>query len=215
MQELEIFLKNHPYDTNVRPSSVVSHRAAMHKPLLNVNLGSSMLTLRRVTVSVLSDWFASGANCEVDGTIICRERGCEGVERPMTSGAASNGKGNMASLQTYKVCALLCTDNSSVLIIYLASCPTSPDSCKESGRTASGRGDHSVILITEHSLLYNRDLHGAPNTASNLCSNAPFKMQVVLFQCQQDHHSCHTLPGLLYPMKQDKLTSQGSVTGMS
>jgi hypothetical protein len=89
--------------------------------------------------------FASGANYNVDGTVMYRETGCQGVERPLTSSAASGSIGNVAPLPTYKVCTLLCADKSSVLIIYLASCPALPDSCNESGRTDSDRGDHCSL----------------------------------------------------------------------
>ena len=71
-----------------------------------------MFILQRVTVSISFDQFVSESNSNVDGNIICREKGCEGIGYPMTSSAANGGKGNVASLHTYKVCALLCADNS-------------------------------------------------------------------------------------------------------
>jgi hypothetical protein len=125
----------------------------MHDPLLSGDLGSSGLTLQRVTVSISFAWFASRAKWNVDGTVICREKGCEGVERPMTSSAVSGGEGNVASLQTYEVCTLLYAELSPVFNIYSASCPAPPDSCKEAGRTDPGRGDPCpVTLIGKHSL---------------------------------------------------------------
>ena len=151
MQEPEISLKNHSYDINVCPSCFILYHVT-HNPLLNVDLGCPILTLRRVTVSTSFNWLASKADWNVDGTRIYRETGREGVERPMTSSAASGGNGNVAALQPYKVCALLCVNKTSFLNIYLASCPAPPNSW-EVGRTDSGRGDHHPIIpIRKHSL---------------------------------------------------------------
>lgn len=69
-----------------------------------------------------------------------RESGRQGVERPLTANTTSASIGDVSPLPAYKVYILFCVDKGPVLNITLASCPTPPDSCDESGRTDSGRG---------------------------------------------------------------------------
>ena len=142
-----------------------------------------------------------------------RETGRQGIDRPLTSSAANGSPGNLASLAGYKVCALLRFDAGTVLSISLASCPAPPDSLHESGRTESGRGEplFRSPLTSTHSAYYGSLLDNL-NTASSQCRDTPFNVPAVLFQRQQDHHSCHTFRGLLRSRKQFNLSFQGSAT---
>jgi hypothetical protein len=176
-------------------------------PLLKVTFCSSVLILQRVTVSISFGPLASGAKWGVDGTVICREKGCEGIECPINLSATSGSKGNVASLQTYKVSSLLYTNKSKYLIftqLHVLYHPTHARS-RDERILAEVTGILSFSLASTH-FVYNR---GPPNTVLSWCRHTSLKVPVVPLQ---DHHTYHNLRGFLHPMEPDKPTSRGSAT---